>query len=123
VLEQRILRQCSAISEPATRPHRSLASCNATLAGTVENSNFLRQTSAEYVTLLLEIESRLEVEPKPLAGPEVARESKRRDRAHRPLAVHDLVDLARGQITGALRQVPASGMVMTILPFARPCST
>ena len=53
-----------------------LVSSNDTLAGAVEYSNFLRETSAEHVSLLLKIESRLEVEPEPLAGPEKYRASR-----------------------------------------------
>ena len=77
------------------RIHRSLASSNDTLGGAVENANFFRKAGAEYVTLLFEIEPGLEVEPEPLARPEVTREPPRRIGAHRPLAVHDLVDAAR----------------------------
>ena len=79
-----------------SRIHRSLASSNDTLAGTVENANFFRKAGAEYVTLLFEIEPGLEVEPEPLARPEVSREPQRRIGANCPLAVHDLVDAARG---------------------------
>lgn len=92
-------RLSSAASESSplrrSRTHRSFVSGNDTLAGAVENSNFFRKAGAEHVSLLLEIESSLEVEPEPLARPEVTGEPQCRIGAHRSLAVHDLVDAAR----------------------------
>ena len=96
----------------ATSAERSSVATQ-TLASRVENANFLCQTSDEYVALLPEIEPRLEVEAKPLAGSEIAREAKRRVRAHRPLAVHDLVDPPRGYrnvLGGPVRGTRASGI-------------
>lgn len=78
-----------------SRNHRSLVSSNDTLAGAVEDSNFFREARTERVALLFEIESSLEVEPEPLARPEVTREPQRSIGAHRSLAVHDFVDAAR----------------------------
>jgi hypothetical protein len=67
--------QNSAASEASplrrSRVRGSRVRSNGTLAGAVENSNFLHEASAEHIALLFEIEARLQVEPKPLGRAEV----------------------------------------------------
>src|SRR6478672_2899227 len=64
------------------------------LAGAVENADLLREARAEVIALDLEVIARLEIQPKAIAGAEVAREPKGRIGGDGACSVDDLVDAA-----------------------------
>ena len=66
------------------------------LASPVENSNFLFKASPEVIALDLEVIAGLEIEPEPIARPEVACEAQCRVSANGPRAMHDLIDPSSG---------------------------
>jgi hypothetical protein len=62
------------------------------LASAWKNSNFLFEARPEFVTLHLEVKSRLQIQPKLLAGAEIPRETESRIGRNSSLPVHNLVN-------------------------------